>query len=154
MYVIIRMPNPPGINRDWRIRCGMSLIAPRPDSGAPLTGRRKTSRLRLGLPATVILISGQMRCRVDDLSQTGARITVAGDVPRVGADAVLIIEGMEAFGTVRWAHDRRFGLEFDEALPLQQVIAMRDLIDLYAERERELQRCHARDHVLGNRGRG
>eukprot|EP01042_Synura_sphagnicola_P032637 gene32637-41971_t len=38
-------------------------------------GRRQAARVRLALPAKVILVTGHQPCQLDDLSQTGAKIT-------------------------------------------------------------------------------
>ncbi|MDF8332498.1 PilZ domain-containing protein [Novosphingobium sp. HBC54] len=119
---------------------------------APITGRRKAARVRLGIPCTVILLSGNHSCLLEDLSQTGARVATAGALPAAGADAVLLINGIETFGAIRWARNQRFGIKFDEPLALNQVVAIRDFADDYARHEQEQQLRNAREYVLGRRG--
>ncbi|MEO0030891.1 MAG: hypothetical protein RIS94_649 [Pseudomonadota bacterium] len=112
-------------------------------------GRRQASRLRLGIPAKVILLGGTFDCRLDDLSQSGARIAIAAAMPTPGSDAVLTVNGIEAFGMVRWARMQRFGVEFDAPLPLEQVVAIRHFADNYAAHAQEQQLRVAREYVQG-----
>ena len=66
-------------------------------------GRRKAARVRLALPGRVIFVTGHESCLLENLSRTGARIRVADDAPGVGDSAVMMVEGVEAFGVVVWA---------------------------------------------------
>lgn len=109
-----------------------------------LTGRRAVSRVRLFVPADVVLLQGQERCLLDDLSQHGARITVRGHLPRPGSGVVLQVQALDAFGTVIWAMGQRFGLQFDEVLPLPSVIAIRHFADAYVDEEKMLNAQNAR----------
>jgi hypothetical protein len=96
-----------------------------------------------------VLLQGQEKCTLDDLSQTGARITLPDAMPRPGSSALLIIERFEFFGTIVWVSGKRFGLQFDEAVPLAQVISVRHYADAYAEQERIISRTNARTFVQG-----
>lgn len=86
---------------------------------------------------------------LDDLSQTGARITLPDRMPRPGSGAVLMFESSEFFGTVKWVSGQRFGLEFEEAVPLPMVVTIRHLADAYAEHERSVSQNNARNFVQG-----
>lgn len=130
----------------------MNAHMPAMPPSAPITGRRKAARVRLGIPCTVILLSGNQSCLIDDLSQTGARVATAGNLPSPGADAVLVINGVEAFGTVRWARNQRFGVKFDEPLSFNEVVSIRDFADDYARHAQEQQLRNAREYVQGRRG--
>lgn len=120
-------------------------IVPKPR----ITGRRATPRVRLYIPATVLLLQGKENCLLDDLSQTGARVTLAGRLPGVGAGLVLTTTGLDVFGSVVWAHGSRFGMRFEEPLPLHDVVSMRHYADAHADYEQALLRRNARTFVQG-----
>ena len=120
--------------------------------GARLTGRRSLPRLRLGIPAQMLLLKGLERCLLDDLSQSGARVTLAGLLPSVGAGVVLTAQGLDVFGTVIWARDGRVGIAFEEPLPLHNVVNLRHFADSYAEHEAEQARRNACMFVQGRPG--
>lgn len=104
--------------------------------------------MRLRIPATIILLSGRYACRLDDLSQSGARITIEA-VPPPRASGVLVVNGFEAFGEVVWSSTGRAGLAFDEPMPLDQVIAIRHFADSYADHEQKARERMVRDFVQG-----
>jgi hypothetical protein len=117
-----------------------------------ITGRRAASRVRLLVPAQVMLLTGLTKCVLDDLSQHGARVTLSVPAPRQGSGAVLQIRNIEAFGTVVWVSGQRFGLQFDEPVPLPNVIAIRHYADEYAEHEAQASLRNARVFVQGRPG--
>lgn len=98
-------------------------------------GRRASARVRLCIPAQVLLLQGLENCLLDDLSQAGARVTIAARPPGIGAGVVLTAKGLDAFGTVIWAHGARFGLAFEELLPLSDVVNARHFAHAHAEYE-------------------
>lgn len=100
-----------------------------------LTGRRAAPRVRLFVPADIILLRGLEACLLEDLSQYGARVTLASPTPRQGAGIVLQVHSLDVFGTVVWAEGQRLGLVFDEIVPFQQVVTIRQFGDDYAEQE-------------------
>lgn len=104
--------------------------------------------MRLRIPATIILLSGKYPCRLDDLSQTGARLTI-DSAPLPGASGVLVVNGIEAFGEVVWNSMGRAGMAFDEPMPLDQVIAVRHFADSFAEHEQLARERMVRDFVQG-----
>eukprot|EP01037_Dinobryon_pediforme_P009088 gene9088-9169_t len=114
-------------------------------------GRRQAARVRLSLPGKVIFVTGHEPCQLDDLSQTGASMSVHHDAPAVGDSAVLMVNGVEAFGEVIWRSGTRFGLCFDEAVPKQDVVRLRAIHDHYESLENETRRRRARDFVQGRR---
>jgi len=111
-------------------------------------GRRAASRVRLRIPATIILLSGKYACQLDDLSQTGARLTI-DPPPPPHASGVLVINGLEAFGEVVWSSMGRAGMAFDEPMPLEQVIAVRHYADSFAEHEQNARERMVREFVMG-----
>lgn len=122
---------------------------PPPDTRA--AGRRRASRLRLGIPAVVVLVTGQFRCRLDNLSQSGARLALGDATPVIGASALLKINGIEGLGTIVWTSGPRFGLAFDEPLTLDEVVSVRHFAEAYARLEAQKQLRNARDFVQGRR---
>ena len=100
----------------------MKMINPPMESAA--LGRRAYQRLRLGMPAELILTSGRYHCQLDDLSTRGAKVTVQAP-PRALASAFLRWPGGEAFGLIVWSVGSRCGLQFDEALTPDAVFAAR-----------------------------
>jgi len=107
--------------------------------------------VRLGLPGKVILVTGHEPCQLDDLSQTGACVTVAKEAPPVGDSAVLMVNGVEAFGTVVWRRGARFGLCFDEPVAKDDVVRLRAIHDHFESLENDRQLRHAREFVQGRR---
>lgn len=123
-----------------RAGTGQSAIPP---------GRRSDARVRLHLPARLILLTGTQHCILEDLSVTGAAIIPQEALPAIGASAILQCEHVEAFGQVRWARYGRCGLMFEEKLPLAQVVSLRHLADHYEAAQRERHKQSARDWVQG-----
>lgn len=106
-------------------------------------------RVRLGIPAKVQLLHGLENCLLDDLSQTGARVTLAGSLPRPGAGVVVKAAGLDVFGNVVWSHGARFGIVFEEPLPLHDVVNVRHIADSFGEHEASQMRRNARLFVQG-----
>ena len=121
-------------------------MPPRPK----ITGRRAVPRARVFVPAKVMLLRGLENCVLDDLSQSGACIRLAGPMPRPGSGAVLQIQQFEAFGTIIWAIGQRFGMEFEDIFPLAHVVAIRHFADAYAEYEARQAKRNARNFVQGH----
>ncbi|MDT0508836.1 PilZ domain-containing protein [Novosphingobium sp. MMS21-SN21R] len=112
-------------------------------------GRRAESRVRLHIPARLILLTGVVNCMLEDLSVTGAALIPQGELPPVDASGILQCEGLEVFGVIRWARYGRCGMLFDERLPLANVISMRHIADAYEHNERERFRQSAKAWVQG-----
>jgi len=94
-----------------------------------IIGRRRDSRLRVGVPAQIITLHGQFTASLADLSQSGAHIRTRGELVR-GEELVVTWLGFEAFGTVVWAAPGEVGLEFDEPLPVPILLQTRQQVDL------------------------
>jgi hypothetical protein len=114
--------------------------------------RRSDSRARLGVPAKVQLLSGLKSCRLENLSQRGARILLAERAPPIGAAGLLKICGIEAFGEVIWSHGLECGLRFDDKVPLNEVVTVRHFSDQQVEIEAAGRRAMVRNFVQGRRG--
>ncbi|BEV01718.1 PilZ domain-containing protein [Novosphingobium olei] len=125
-----------------------------PPSGtqAGIAGRRADSRLRLGagLPCRLVLLSGTLTGRVEDISATGARIAVAAIVAS-GSEGVLEVNGVEAFGEIVWCRSGRVGFHFEEKLALEQLVRLRHFSDGFGEHERMRRERIAHEFVTGRR---
>lgn len=112
-------------------------------------GKRLSPRARLNLPARLVTFSSTGPCTLIDLSRSGAKLA-ATQAPRVGA--MVVVEGLpvELFGTVRWSAHELFGVEFDIAMPLDQVVALRHYADDEEERQKRAQLAYAQSWVQGS----
>src|SRR5690242_1695778 len=86
--------------------------------------RRGCSRLRLGIPAQLENLDGRQNARLIDLSQSGARLLTGPQHPF--KSAVVSWLGFEAFGDVAWQNGSDVGIQFEQLIPLEWVIATRD----------------------------
>lgn len=112
-------------------------------------GRRSDARVRLHLPARLILLTGTQHCILEDLSVTGAAVIPEESLPPPGASAILQCEYIEAFGQIRWSRYGRCGVMFEEKLPLAQVVSLRHYADNFEATERERQKQRAQAWVQG-----
>ncbi len=113
-------------------------------------GRRASARVRLGIPAKLLLLGRNARCLLDNLSCHGALLTM-DEPPRSGDSAVLQCEELEAFCAVTRVEGRTCAVQFLPALDQQNVSGMRSVADHYAEHMREEIEDHARNWVVGTR---
>lgn len=112
-------------------------------------GKRRTSRLRVKLPAKAILLDGEFRVALHDLSQNGARIG-HDKLPQLCGEVLLEWCGFEAFGRVVWSKPGLSGVSFYDPIPNNWVLLTRNL-DSSGEvpGEEEINRIHARAFVAG-----
>lgn len=111
-------------------------------------GRRGVARLRLGVPARLLLLSGTYSCALVDLSRSGARVSLS-EPPRLGVEAVLQAAGFEAFGAVVWAANGEAGMHFDQPLGEADLLRMRDFSDAFPERNAQQMRQSVQEWVNG-----
>lgn len=90
-----------------------------------MRGRRRYGRLRLRLQTKIITIHGTYTGLLMDLSLTGARVRFGNGVPGAG-DALIQWDGNEAFGRIVWAEGAECGIRFDEPLPEDLLLGMRE----------------------------
>jgi PilZ domain len=121
-----------------------SCTAPPSDAS---TGRRRHSRLRVCLTARLITLGGTLPITLLNLSFTGARISLGTASVQRGASAVLTWSGFEAFCKVAWVQGGHCGLDFDEPLRPDMLIATRDLADVTPGVDAN--RVAARDWAVG-----
>jgi hypothetical protein len=78
-------------------------------------GKRSFTRLRLNVPATLVLPHGRHACTIDNVSVSGARVRC--DVPlRVGNSLELRFDRHCMFATVSWTRGIQAGLAFSDYL--------------------------------------
>jgi hypothetical protein len=97
----------------------MSLFRAR--IGHNTSDRRASARVKLAIPARLRLTTGDREGQLVDMSQTGARITVA-HLPPLGAPAILLWGEHEVFCKIVWTEDGTCGLRFDRPLTHAIVI--------------------------------
>jgi hypothetical protein len=92
-------------------------------------GRRAAAREPVPL---LVVLTGRTHSHnavLVDLSTTGARLRCS-ELPQVGEDLVLNVEGLAAYGVVRWSRMRHCGLEFDPPISLAQVKSLAHKVSL------------------------
>lgn len=88
-------------------------------------GRRDHQRLRLRLPAEMIVLAGTQPVLLLDLSQSGARLAIRS-APRFKQGYLRWLE-FETFGETVWVEGNMFGLRFDEELAADILLRTRAL---------------------------
>jgi hypothetical protein len=87
--------------------------------------RRKKPRLRVGIPARLETLYETVQVTLIDLSQTGAKMEIPDR--RLAGSAVLNWLSFEALGDVMWQEGDLAGLQFDPSVPLDYLLATREL---------------------------
>src|SRR5436305_1453986 len=119
-------------------------------TNAALTGRRKSRRVCIDLPASAELVTGFTRAKIVSLSSTGAALLLAcDDPPKIGADLVLTFERFECFGKLVWRRGDRVGVTFYDPLTEEEVVEARRASDTLNEREASRLQSVARAWVEG-----
>jgi len=87
---------------------------------AAIQGKRIGNRLRLGLPAKLVLTHETRDCVLDDISASGARIAMDSGVA-TGRNVMLHFHELRVPALVAWCEDGECGLRFEEPLPLEDM---------------------------------
>lgn len=111
-------------------------------------GRRSNARLRLGIPGRLILTSGSRECLLNDISASGARVTVA-EQPRSGGSAFLRFLEFEIFCEVKWVRGSQCGLLFADRIPRKDLVRLREFSDSFVEHDRAARARQTHDWVMG-----
>ncbi len=112
--------------------------------------RRAHPRLRLHIPARLILMAGTEQCMLSDVSISGAGVIPQSLKPRTGANGILQCENIAVFGEVVWTGSGRCGVRFEDVLPLDEVIALRHFAETYDAKARAEFLDRARRWVQGS----
>lgn len=112
------------------------------------TGRRGAARLRLSVPARLVSLYDTRRCVLLDLSRSGARVAMERPLP-MGDGAFLQVNTIDHFAGVVRRDEGLNGLEFETPLAQDQVLAMRQFAEGFAEAEKRELRESVRAWVTG-----
>jgi hypothetical protein len=112
-------------------------------------GKRLAGRLKTRIPARLVTLDGEFRVVLANLSRSGASVYRSG-LELTSGNAILQWIDFEAFCHVRWNTQGQCGLEFDEAIADDWVLATRtyDAAERLPD-DKELSRRRARDWVAG-----
>lgn len=115
-------------------------------ASAPLTPqepsphRRSDARLRVCIPAKLILLDGTFDCALEDISQGGARVICDAPLAK-GHSGVLICQRLEAFFDVAWQDGKQYGLQFEAPAGVGVIRSIRWYNDHFREQaEAEIRR--------------
>ena len=90
-------------------------------------GRRSSARETAPLFAVFSTIGRSHDAVLVDISQTGARLS-GDDLPGLGEQFNLTVEGIRTFGSVVWVADGQCGVVFDDALCAEDVRMVRQTV--------------------------
>ena len=91
-------------------------------------GRRAAARTVTPLVAVVTTLGGSRSAVLEDISSTGALVRGA-ELPGIGADIVLGVERVSAFGSIVRCDGNARGIEFDEPLSAGQERHLRQRVE-------------------------
>ena len=92
----------------------------RKTASAPVLGNRIGNRLRLGVPAGLVLTHQTRRCLIDDISATGMRLRVTEPLAK-GRSAILCFHQLRLYCTVIWYRSGECGMRFDKRMPQEDM---------------------------------
>lgn len=111
-------------------------------------GRRADARLRLHLPARLVLLNRSAPCILENISLTGARLVIEKP-PKVGEFGEVHGEALCEFFEVVWASGRNVGIAFDEPLRRETLFHLREFNDSFPELQKREMKQLARAWVTG-----
>ncbi len=83
-------------------------------------GQRSFNRLRLGLPASLILTHERSACTLENISSTGACIRVESPIAK-GSTAVLCFHLLRLYAVVMWSRGELCGLRFESPVEREDM---------------------------------
>ena len=83
-------------------------------------GQRTMNRLKLGLPASLILTYERRACTLENVSSTGACVRVGQPVAK-GNTAVLCFHLLRIYAVIKWSRNSLCGLRFEPPLDLEEM---------------------------------
>ena len=111
-------------------------------------GNRHSNRLRLAVPASLVLTHQTCPCLIDDISSTGARLRIAQPWAE-RRTLILVFHELRLFATVMWSRDGECGLRFDEPLEREDMEGMLWIRENRAVYDRICQTGRAMDWSMG-----
>lgn len=85
-----------------------------------VTGKRFANRLRLGVPAGLLLTHRTHRCLIEDISASGALLRVSEPIP-AGRTAMLQFHLLKLYVTIKWCRGGRCGVQFEQKLDAEDM---------------------------------
>lgn len=127
-----------------------SYMTPGAEAGSKdnQTGRRAAARLRVSIPAKLILLDGNYRCPLEDISQTGARVSCSAAVVP-GATGILQCMGLDVLCSIIRNEAGRFGLHFEEEVSTEALQEIRQEHDRLSQVRIKEDRLHAKGWATG-----
>ena len=116
-------------------------------------GQRGTARLMLGVPGTLVTAHATLRCLIDDISASGAKIRCEAPL-LTGGSAELRFEERRGFGVLAWVRGGRAGFRFDQRLTLADIEYFRWIVANPQEWAQSSQSAAAREWSSGIDRRG
>ena len=83
-------------------------------------GQRTFNRLRLGLPASLILTHERSPCTLENISSTGACVRVERPLIK-GSTAILCFHLLRIYSVVMWSRETLSGLRFEAPLETEDM---------------------------------
>ena len=87
---------------------------------AGLQGKRNGNRLRLGLPAKLVLPHETRECLLDNVSASGARVRLDAPLDK-GRTVMLGFHELRVYGTVSWCRNGECGIRFDSKIEQEDM---------------------------------
>lgn len=84
---------------------------------------RRFGRHRILLRATLYSVHGELNGVLLDVSEGGAMLNASPPLP-IGCKLLLERQNLEVPGIVRWIDGNRFGIQFDEPITEDAVLAL------------------------------
>ncbi len=111
-------------------------------------GGRHSSRLRLAVPASLVLPHETCPCLIDDISSTGARLRTTQSLAELRT-LILVFHELRLFSTVMWSNKGECGLRFDQPLEREDMEGMLWIRENREVYDRICQAGHAADWSMG-----
>jgi hypothetical protein len=111
-------------------------------------GQRSFNRLRLSVPASLILTHERSPCILENISSTGACIRVERPIAK-GSTAVLCFHLLRIYAVVIWSRDKLCGLRFESPVERED---MQGFLWIVQNREEYERIC--REELLEDAGTG
>ena len=92
-----------------------------PPQRQPARQRRSQQRVQAEPPVMVITVASRFTGIMQDISVSGARITLREKPPREGRDLLLRWGQYEAFGQVVWTMGMTLGMAFHQRIPKHYI---------------------------------
>ena len=91
-------------------------------------GRRSNARARMNLPVSLMFPDKTCPCLLENMSSGGGRVHIE-PLPKLGSAAFLHCADLEIFCSVVWARGRKCGLNFEDIVTQDMVMAIRAFAD-------------------------